>query len=178
MQTRDVLADAFERVREDVRRLCDGLDAQALSWRPDPSANSIAWLVWHTARVGDAQIADLAARRERWTSQGFAERFDLPFDLDDTGYGHSPEQVGQVRPSDASLLMEYLEAATEFALEYLQKVDADELDRVVDLAWDPPVTAGVRLVSIVNDQAQHVGQAAYVRGLYERAEGIGELAPE
>jgi hypothetical protein len=40
-----------------------------------------------------------------------------------------------------------------------------DLDRVVDKRWDPPVTLGVRLVSVVDDDAQHVGQAAYVRGL-------------
>jgi hypothetical protein len=39
---------------------------------------------------------------------------------------------------------------------------------VVDRRWDPPVTLGVRLVSVVNDCAQHVGQAAYVRGLLGR----------
>ncbi len=41
----------------------------------------------------------------------------------------------------------------------------EDLDRVVDKRWNPPVTLGVRLVSILNDDVQHVGQAAYVRGL-------------
>ncbi len=45
--------------------------------------------------------------------------------------------------------------------------DAD-LDRIVDRRWDPPVMMGVRLVSIADDSLQHVGQAAYVRGLLGR----------
>ena len=42
---------------------------------------------------------------------------------------------------------------------------AAELKRVVDTNWDPPVTASARLVSIIDDCAQHLGQAAYVRGI-------------
>ena len=44
-------------------------------------------------------------------------------------------------------------------------VTAEELARVVDTNWDPPVTASARLVSIIDDCAQHLGQAAYLRGI-------------
>lgn len=44
-------------------------------------------------------------------------------------------------------------------------VKPDDFDRVVDTAWDPPVTLGVRLVSVYDDATQHAGQAAYLRGL-------------
>jgi hypothetical protein len=44
-------------------------------------------------------------------------------------------------------------------------VTSDELGRVVDTHWTPPVTASARLVSIVDDAAQHLGQAAYIRGI-------------
>lgn len=169
METTDVLADAVERTREGVRRLCDDLPDDALTWRPAPEANTIAWLVWHTGRVGDAQIADLADREEIWTADGWFERLDLPFESSDTGFGHTPEQVGQVRPDSSDLLVDYVDAVVDFSLEYVRTVQAEGLDRIVDHRWDPPVSAGVRLVSIVNDQAQHIGQAAYVRGLYERA---------
>jgi hypothetical protein len=38
---------------------------------------------------------------------------------------------------------------------------------VVDASWDPPVTLGVRLVSVISDDLQHAGQAAYLRGMIE-----------
>lgn len=169
METHEVLEDAFERVRDGVRRCCDGLDPEALTWRPGPQANTIAWLVWHIARVGDAQVADLADREQLWTADGWAERLDLPLDVQDTGFGHDPDQVAAVRPDGTELLVGYVDAVVDAAQAYVATVDADGLDRVVDRSWDPPVTAGVRLVSIVQDQAQHLGQAAYVRGLHERA---------
>jgi hypothetical protein len=43
-----------------------------------------------------------------------------------------------------------------------------DLTRVVDRNWDPPVTVSVRLVSVIADDLQHVGQAAYVRGILQR----------
>lgn len=169
MDTRDVFADAFERVREGVHRVTEGLDGDALAFRPDPDANSIAWLVWHLTRVHDDHVAEIAGREQTWTSDGFHERCDLPFDPADTGYGHSREQVGEVRFDDPQLLVEYHEAVVAQTRSYLETIGAEELDRIVDRRWDPPVTVGVRLVSVISDQMQHIGQAGYVRGLWERS---------
>jgi hypothetical protein len=40
---------------------------------------------------------------------------------------------------------------------------------VVDEKWDPPVTLGVRLVSMASDALQHAGQAAFIKGSLSRA---------
>ena len=50
-------------------------------------------------------------------------------------------------------------------LEYIAGVTDAELARIVDENWEPPVTASVRLVSIIDDCAQHLGQAAYIEGI-------------
>lgn len=171
MDVGDLLEDAFGRVQERVRSVVDGLGAEALAWRPDPQANSIAWLVWHLTRIHDDHVADLAGREQVWTADGWVDRFDLPFDAGDTGFGHSPDQVGAVAPDGPDLLIAYHDAVAERTRAHLASLTPDDLDRVVDERWDPPVTAGVRLVSVLNDQMQHVGQVAYVRGLHERASG-------
>jgi hypothetical protein len=51
---------------------------------------------------------------------------------------------------------------------YLAGVDAAELDRIIDRSYDPPVSVGVRLVSVISDNLQHAGQALYVRGSFDR----------
>ena len=112
----------------------------------------------------DDHVADVAGIEQVWTARGFHEKFGLPFDASDIGYGHSSEQVAHVRV-DAERLAAYLAAVHEQTCGYLEKVGAEDLDRVVDDRWDPPVTLGARLVSVVNDDGQHLGQAAYVRGL-------------
>ncbi|MCK9795765.1 DinB family protein [Isoptericola sp. 4D.3] len=163
-----LLTDAFGRVSEEVRRVLRGATAGHLTYRPDPEANTVAWLVWHLTRVQDDHVADVAGTEQRWTAGGWAEKFALPFDVADTGYGHSPEQVAAVR-ADTALLAGYLDDVHAATTTYLATVSEADLARVVDTRWDPPVTLGVRLVSVVGDDLQHVGQAAYVRGLAERA---------
>ncbi|MET0953958.1 MAG: DUF664 domain-containing protein [Aeromicrobium sp.] len=164
MTPAQLLTDAFERVAEGVPGVVAGLDEDQLTWRPGPDANHIAWLVWHLTRVQDDHVADVAGLEQVWTAQGFYDRFGLPFEPGDTGYGHTGEQVAQVR-APAELLTAYLTAVHEQTTAYLAGVTADDLDRVVDTRWDPPVTLGVRLVSVADDDSQHLGQASYVRGL-------------
>lgn len=168
METRDVLADAFGRIVEDIEAAVDGLDRAALAFRPDAEANPIGWLAWHATRVQDDHVAELAQREQAYTELGFHDRFGFAFDVTDVGYGHTTDQVAAVQLDDPALLVEYLHAVTARTRDYLAGIDAAELDRIVDRRWDPPVTAGVRLVSVIDDCMQHAGQAAYVRGLLER----------
>ncbi|MEO3758725.1 mycothiol transferase [Mycobacterium sp. B14F4] len=161
---RDLLRDAFTRQIEHVEALTDGLTDDVALYRPAPAANSIAWLIWHSARQHDVQLADIAGTEQVWLRDGWVDRFALDLPRDDTGYGHGAEEVGRVRAS-ADLLAGYAHAVHKATLAYLASVTADEMSRIVDEYWDPPVTAGVRLVSIIDDSAQHLGQAAYVRGI-------------
>ena len=168
MTSTDLLVDAFGRIKESVRAIVKGLDAAALTYRPDAEANTIAWLVWHLTRVQDDHISEIIGTEQIWTSGGWAERFRLPLDLHDIGYGHSPEQVAAVK-ADAETLIGYHDAVHAQTEDFVQSVKEPELARIVDENWIPPVTMAVRLVSVVEDDLQHVGQAAYIRGMYERA---------
>lgn len=164
MTPAELFRDAFERVLETAGAAVDGLAEEQLVQRPAPEANTVAWLVWHLARVQDDHVAGVAGLEQVWTAQDFVGRFDLGFEPGDIGYGQTSEQVGRVRAS-AGLLTAYLQAVHEQTLSYVATLAPDDLDRVVDEHWDPPVTLGVRLLSVVNDDLQHAGQAAYVRGL-------------
>ncbi|KDP89986.1 MULTISPECIES: mycothiol transferase [Clavibacter] len=164
----DLLVDAYGRIAEIVRDAVDGLDADDLAFRPDPEANSIGWLVWHLARVQDAQVADVAGRDQTWSTGGWAERFALPFEESATGYGQSPEDVAALAGVTPELLLGYLDAVQSVTLAYLAGLDDTELARVVDEDWIPPVTLGARLVSVLSDDLQHAGQASYLAGLLAR----------
>lgn len=165
MNGTDLLTDAFGRIQESVHATVDDLDAAELATRVDGRGNSIAWLVWHLTRIEDDHVAAVAGTEQVWARDGWAARFGLPLDDADTGFGHSSEQVDAVRVDDPRLLTGYHDAVHARALEYLRGLADGDLDRVVDEGWDPPVTLAVRLVSVVNDAAQHIGQAGFVRGL-------------
>ncbi|MFI0225855.1 mycothiol transferase [Streptomyces lydicus] len=164
----DLLVDAFGRIREAVEEAVDGLDPDEIASRPAEETNSVGWLVWHLTRIQDDHVAGVAGTEQVWTADGWYERFGLPFAADDTGYGHSPEEVAAVRDLSAELLTDYHEAVHDATVQYLAGVEDKDYKRVVDRAWSPPVTLGVRLVSVISDDLQHAGQAAYVRGLLGR----------
>ncbi len=163
---RSLLTDAFGRVAELVDTITGDLSPEVAGYRPDPEANSIAWLVWHATRVQDDHIADLAGTEQVWPA--WRERFALPFEPDATGYGQSAEEVGQVQV-EADLLKGYHADVQAMTDSYLSRLTVDEPERVLDTDWDPPVTVSVRLVSVIGDTTQHLGQAAYVQGLARRA---------
>lgn len=167
----DILRDAFGRVAEDLPALLAGLDAETLLWRPDPEANSIGWLAWHLTRVQDDHLAGVGQVEQVWPTQGFAQAFGLPYAVGSIGYGHTSADVAAFTVTDVDLLCRYHAAVHDLTLRVLDGLDAGgdtAYARVVDERWDPPVTAAVRLVSVVGDTTAHVGQIGYLRGMAER----------
>lgn len=167
MTTSDLLVDGFGRVHDAVHAVLKDLVPEAASYRPDDGANPITWLIWHLTRVQDDHVAHAAGREQRWTAEGWVDKFDLPSDPLATGFGQRAEETGRVH-ANPSVLLGYHDAVHGATVDFVGSlVDAD-LDRVVDRRWDPPVTLGVRLVSVLADDLQHAGQATYVRGLFDR----------
>jgi uncharacterized damage-inducible protein DinB len=168
MRTPELLLYAYDQVQETLRAAVRGLTADQLGHRIAPDANPIGWLAWHLLRVQDDHVADVAGTEQVWTAEGWAGHFGLPVDDAATGYGMSDDEVDAVRVPSADLLLGYSRAVHARSAEFLRGLSDDDLDRVVDTRWDPPVTLGVRLVSVLSDDLQHLGQAAYVRGLLGR----------
>ncbi|MFI7580373.1 mycothiol transferase [Kocuria kalidii] len=167
MTPQELFEDAARRPSEVAWHVLDGIDPDVLNTLPGGTANSIAWLVWHAARQQDVQVAQLAEAAEMWTAQGWSERFGLDVPDSAMGFGDGPEDVARIRVASPDLLRGYLDAVVERTVTYVHGLTDAQLDDVVDRSWDPPVTRGARLVSTVDDAAQHLGQAAYVRGLLE-----------
>jgi hypothetical protein len=165
MDVSPLLLELFGRIQPLAADVVDGLDAERLCQAPTPGANTIGWLVWHLTRVQDHHVAELLGTEQIWVSGDWAKRCGLEADASNTGYGHSPEDVRAVRPEGPDVLLGYLAEVDARTKSMLEGLMPDDLEEVVDRRWDPPVTLGVRLVSIADDCLQHVGQAAYARGL-------------
>ena len=130
----------------------------------------MSWLVWHLTRVQDDHVAG------RSTAAGMVG----------LGLGRAVRAAGRddghrlrshrrrrwprwpPRPRLADLLAEYHEATHAQTVKLVSEVTDADLDRIVDRRWTPPVTLAVRLVSVLDDDMQHAGQAAYVRGMLLR----------
>ncbi len=168
MNVAELLLELYGRIPPLARDAVDGLDLAQLTHPPASGANTIAWLVWHLTRVEDHHVAELLGVEQIWVSGDWARRFGLEPDSANTGYGHTAADIATVRPDQPSVLIDYHDVVDRRTREMLRTVTPEDLDRIVDRRWDPPVTLGVRLVSIADDCLQHAGQAAYVRGLLER----------
>jgi len=168
MDTSTLLDEAFRRIPELVRGSCEGLGVSDLLYRPEPGANSIAWLVWHLSRVQDHHVAEIAGAEQVWADPVWVEMTGIERDISATGFGDTPEHVAAVIPLSSAALVAYNAAVTKHTLEYLAEIDGPDLDRIIDDSYDPPVSVGVRLVSVISDSLQHAGQARYLRGNIER----------
>lgn len=165
----DVLRDGYGRVRDIVHEICDGVTPHALAYRLGPDANTIAWLLWHLTRVQDHHISELAGTEQLWVGSRWADRFGMDADPADTGYGDSPDEVTRLRVDSAELLVSYHDAVNDATLRYLGTLGELDLDQVIDERFDPPVTRGVRLMSVITDDLQHCGQASFVQGVVEQS---------
>ena len=172
MNSSELLADALGRINGTLHRTIEPLDPEALSFRPHEHSNSIAWLAWHLTRVHDDHVSEIAGRGQAWVEDGWAEKFGMDPDPHAQGTGDTPDDVAAIR-ADGDLLLGYADAVLARTNEYLENVTDEELDRIIDTSYDPPVSVGVRLVSVISDNTQHAGQAAYVRGLSEGRHWMG-----
>lgn len=171
MTSAELLNDAFGRIRENVSSVMDGLSAEQLAYRVDADANPVSWLVWHLTRLQDDHVAAAFGRRQVWEGGGWAAKLGLTEGTMDIGYGHTSLQVAAVGRAVAAFpeqLVAYHQAVYEQTVKSVSGIIDADLDRVVDRSWTPPVTLGVRLISVIDDDAQHIGQAAFVRGVVLR----------
>ena len=150
-----VFEDLLSRVHEHVHGIPEGLSPEDLMAVPEPDANPIGWLLWHVTRVQDVYTAELTESDQVWMAGDWASRFGLTAEPHDVGYGHTPEQVRAVdrRVPRRSSSTTTLSTRTRAYLTTL--TPGTRSDRIVDHSWDPPVTLGVRLVSILDDHIQH-----------------------
>ena len=168
MLTNEILTEAYERINQLVHQAADGTDASALSYRPEPGSNSIGWLVWHLTRIQDDHISHIADTLQVWADRSWVGRTGIDRGPADLGQGDEPEDVAAIQPDSPDGLLSYHDEVMSRTFRYLATVDEDELNRVVDTSYTPPVTAGVRLVSVLSDNLQHAGQARYLRGMADR----------
>ncbi len=167
MRSSELLADGFSRITELVTISLSDISTDGIAYRPEPGANSIAWLTWHLTRIQDDHVSEIAELEQAWVTDGWASRFGMESNPDNDGRGHGPDEVAAI-PADADLLLAHHRAVAERTQEYLQRVDSEELDRIIDRSYDPPVSVGVRLISVISDNIQHAGQARYLHGIVSR----------
>jgi len=165
MESAGLVLDALGRVRGMVREALRDLSPAELLSPPKPH---IAWLVWHIARVQDANFSGLLDCPQLWIADGWHARFNMPPDPRDYGSGHrqTREQVDAFIVTDKALLLDYHDAVFAQTKSYLSTVSNADLNRVLnEPQYTPLPTLSIRLTSVINCNTRHAGQIEYLRGL-------------
>jgi uncharacterized damage-inducible protein DinB len=175
MKWQQLLIDIYKKLSREFKVVLDGLNLDDLHERPAPDANTIGWLLWHTVRSLDRTIGDVMYGEQLWIKDNWYKKFGKNPDSNETGVGHSFEEVGKFKVPDIQTLVDYHQAVIRVTLRYLNALTEDELDREFEASYNPGTTAPVhrRILGNINDCFQHVGQAAYVRGLLKGQGWLG-----
>ena len=163
-----MVRDLVHRTERDVLAVLDGLDHALLDRAVRPGTNSIGWLLWHLTRSHDRNVSELQNRQQLWLSDGWHERFGKAADPDETGYRHAPAQAASFRSPAANVIAGYHRAVVEMIDDYLQQAPDEDPNRIVTSpTLGDSATVHLRLVGVLVEGLQHVGQAALLRGMLQ-----------
>ncbi len=168
MDFRDVTKSALTEYRQHLDRALDGLTSIELRWQPTPTSNHILWTVWHIARVEDRWIMTYVADEEEvWIKDRWCERLRLP--SDGNGSGYSAEEVAAFPDIQVSELLSYHDAVRKDTFRIIDGLTESDLEKTYPekRKGNPDAAPSVSWVlgHVAVEEAQHVGQIAYVRGM-------------
>ncbi len=172
MDWRQVIIELFQQVSDVLGKALEGLTLDDISYQPNKDCNSIGWLAWHLSRSQDRAInTDIQHEEQLWIKDKWYLKFNRLPDPDDRGFGHTSEDVAAFKTPDIKTLLDYHYAVLEQTKQILGRLSTADLNRKVNHPRFP--TTGARLVAVINDNLQHVGQVAYLRGLLKGKGWLG-----
>ena len=166
MECHKLIMDGYDRILQALEHALSGLTEDDLNEQPHPDCYSIGWLAWHLTRLQDDYIADLMGEDQLWAKDMWYTKFNRAPDLEDIGLSHTAEDIAAFRSVNVDTLLEYHRAVLHRTKQYIATLSMDDLARELNEPWfHTPPTVAVRLMTVMSDSLQHVGQIAYVRDL-------------
>jgi hypothetical protein len=180
MTDTEILIDLAQGLAGGAIRALDDLSPEALHWRPDEDANSIALTAWHCCRALDVLavrvLDDRPVEQELWYAEGWAAA--TGYDPDGKGWGglgnlagYTPQEVSEVPLLSAQELQRYLQAACEALCDCIERLPADALDLPASGWPGQPQSAYFCIRNFVMDGLGHLGEIKAIRAMWERRFG-------
>ena len=165
MDFRDLVRSGLDEYLEGLEQALDGLTPVELAWQPAPSSNNITWQVWHMARVEDRWVNSyLRQGTEVWIADKWYSKFGLQ--PEDHGARQSAEDSAAMPDLPLAGLMDYYRVVRDSTNSYVDNLTADDLGKSYSHPrTNPGPTVNWVLAHLLVEEAQHLGQVAYVRGI-------------
>lgn len=164
MNAAELYLETIKRSDESLKRALEELSVEELQNQPaGPGSNPIGWLVWHLTQTRDSIIAGVAGEPTIWERDGWGARFGMEGELP----RFVPADVHTFDPKSFETLVGYFDAVAEHTAQVIGRLSEADAARLVEstIPGRPPQSVGSRLSAVLNDNIQHIGQVAYLRGL-------------
>ena len=151
-----------------VNEAIKGLSTDQLAFRPQRHSNSIAFLLWHLARVEDLWINRiLLGGKEIYELGGWYKKFGTP--AQDSGFGYDVKTLDAWPIPKLELLRAYAAAVREKTKVYINALNTKKMDESKDFGWSRG-TIGSALSHLITEVGEHTGQIGYIRGIMKGIE--------
>lgn len=169
MKWQSFVLDQFDRIEYELGLVLDGLSVEDLNRQPALGSSSIGWLAWHLTRSIDRDMSELMGSEQIWVAGKWYEKWGREPSPAETGIGHSEQQVKEFKSPHTDVIMAYHKAIIARIRPYIEnELTEDELDRQIRSRTLKNLSTVMRRVtSVIQDGFVHLGQAAYVRGMYK-----------
>src|SRR6266511_1559104 len=155
MDVQTVVANALTLNTNNMMNLAlQGLSDADLLKRPSDQCNPMGWLLWHQARAEDAILSHLSGTPQAWVASAWHKQLGMPANPQDTGTGHSLDQVMALQPTIAAL-QGYAAAVREKTLAVLKTLTPADLERELPAPTGDTKTVGDFLGLVLLDQFHH-----------------------
>lgn len=170
MEAKDLILKSLKQSQEYLTGALDGLTQEEAAWSPGEECNSIAFILWHIARVEDIFVQRHCQRKEElYEVEGWWEKLGTPATetgngFKESGYGYTVAQLQAWPVPKIETLRSYADSVCSQTLAFLESLPSQELDEV---PWPerPLDSIGSALCHMSTEIALHVGQIAYLRGI-------------
>jgi uncharacterized damage-inducible protein DinB len=168
MEIADFVANSLSESRDYISRAVQGLNSEEMSFRVKPACNSIAFLLWHLARVEDLWINRvIKSGKEIYEVESWFKKFGTP--VQDNGIGYDIKKLDSWPLPALPLLEDYAAAVRLKTQDYLATLDEKTLDEARDMG-PRKGTIGSALSHLITEVSEHAGQIGYIRGILKGIE--------
>lgn len=158
----DVIVRSYEFSEEFLTKVLGELTQEEAAWRPGPECNNIIWILWHFTRGEDNRVNVLIQHgKELYETDGWQKKLGTP---SDRGAGNTLEQIHAWPVPKLEIIRGYHDSVYKKALVFIKSLSAENLSEVVQ-PNERQSTTGAILAVRISENAMHIGQIAYLRGI-------------
>jgi len=160
----DFMRTTLEFVHRGFAGAGEGLDDGQLHFVPEGQSHSIAWCMWHAARIEDLFFQQIfQGKPSEWDTGGWAAKTGLP--EKGFGTGQSTEDAAQIHFASLDAFKEYQAKVAGLSMAFLDSLDDEGLKREVKLGEKTETIGESINLHLVIHLNGHRGEVNLLRGM-------------